>query len=115
MNRPGFEAQPGSGLNDDEVRMLWLWVVAANGWSEASQGLVQDASELTRVSRDLADLFAKHRPAGDEPPRPRGLDRGALASDLRLLAEGVEEQTGELRDGYLATAENLKAYHSLLD
>lgn len=101
-------------LTEREVSGLWRWVAAAQSWSEASQELVGDASELSTVSRDLADLFEDYRPGPSPPEAPVIVDRAALAGDLRRLADGVEDQTVELRDRYLATAADIEAYHSIM-
>jgi hypothetical protein len=101
-------------LSEREARVLWLWVVAANDWSEASQGLVNDASELSTVSRDLADLLATDHARPSPRSAPRSVDRTALARDLRQLAAAIEDQTAQLRDRYLATAADIEAYQSIL-
>jgi hypothetical protein len=101
-------------LTDAEASGLWRWVAAAKTWSEASQGLVSDASELSTVSRDLADLLEDTRPGPSSQDAPVIVDRTALAGDLRLLADGVEDQTAELRDRYLETAADIEAYRSIM-
>src|SRR5436190_4934513 len=112
-------------LSEREARGLWLWVVAANDWSETSQALVGEASELSTVSRNLADLLDEDRPGtlppgnrpGALPPggAPVSVNRTALAGDLRVLAGAIEDQTAELRDRYLATAADIDAYRSILN
>jgi len=103
-------------LSEREARGLWLWVVAANDWSETSQALVGEASELSTVSRNLAHLLDEDRP-GTLPPggAPVSVNRTALAGDLRVLAGAIEDQTAELRDRYLATAADIDAYRSILN
>jgi hypothetical protein len=119
-SHPIRAASGGAVLTEREAGALWRWVVAAKTWSEASQELVSDASELSTVSRDLADLLEDNRPGpsrpGPTPPEPPVIvDRATLAGDLRLLADGVEDQTAELRDRYLDTAADIDAYRSILD
>lgn len=101
-------------LSEREARGLWLWVAAANSWSESSQGLVNDASELSTVSRDLADLLEEDRRGESPHDAPVIVDRTALAGELRRLASGVEDQSAELRDRYLETAADIEAYRSIL-
>ena len=102
-------------MSESEARALWLWVVAANSWSETSQTLVNEASELSTVSRDLADLLEEDGPRGSPQAASLSLDRPGLAGDLRLLATAVEDQTAELRDRYLRTAADIEAYRSILN
>jgi hypothetical protein len=101
-------------LSEREARGLWLWVTAANDWSETSQGLVSNASELSTVSRDLADVLEEDGTATSPHGAPVGFDRPALAGELRQLATAVEDQSAELRNRYLATAADIEAFRSIL-
>jgi len=109
-----------SPLSDADARQMEAWVVAANAWGEASQTLVGAAAGLATASRDLSDqLDEAHSAPVGAPERVDEVseddDRVAMAVSLRVLADSVERETRDLREGYLVTASNLEQYHRLLD
>jgi len=109
-----------SPLSDADARQMEAWVVAANAWGEASQTLVGAAAGLATASRDLSDQLDEATSAPVAPPvRVEEVseddERVAMAVSLRVLADAVERETRELREGYLVTASNLEQYQGLLD
>jgi hypothetical protein len=90
-------------LNREEARALEAWTDAAEVWGKASQNFVGASSGLATASRDAADRLDA------EAARllPDGATRRSLVADLFQLADVIEEQSEELRDGYLATAATL--------
>lgn len=96
-----------------EAPAFEVWLRSAEGWAEASQSLVGASTDLTRRSRDLADLVE-----ADEPVHPRlgGLGgHDGLPAQLRELAGAIERDTREHRDRYLTTAAELALYREILD
>ena len=86
------------------------WIVGARRWGESSQGLVGASTDLSTLSRDLAD-----RIEGAPDPLPGGSMREDLSRELRGLADVIEAQAVNLRDDYLATAAGLDALGSTLE
>jgi hypothetical protein len=99
----------GPVLSTGEVTAFRSWIVVAEEWSEAAQGMVGAASTLATVSCDLADLL-EHEAASTEEAH---VGRRELGGELRLLAEKVEQETAELRDHFLAMAADIDQYRSL--
>jgi hypothetical protein len=98
-------------LSDTQAAAMEGWVVAAQTWGEASQGLVGAASELSTASRSLADEIG-----GDGAVRTdskAGVGDG-LGSRLRVLAGLVEEDAAGFRQRFLETAANLEQYGEIL-
>jgi hypothetical protein len=97
-------------LSDSDAFAMREWVIAAKEWSESAQHLVGAATELSTVSRGVADrvegasdgVFPSVAP---EPP---------LGAQLRELADSVETETRTLRDRYLITAASIEEYASVL-
>jgi hypothetical protein len=99
-------------LSEEQVREMEAWLRSARLWSETSQAMVGAATELTNASRSLAGRFEgpSTSPLSDDG------DRGAqLATQLRLLAETIEDEGRELRDRYLTTEAEIALYANLLD
>jgi len=96
-------------LSTGEVTALRDWVVVAEEWSGAAQGLVGAASTLATVSCDLADLL-EHEAASMDGA---GVGRRQLGGELRMLADKVERETAELREHFLAMAADIEQYRSL--
>jgi hypothetical protein len=99
-------------LSEGQVREMEAWLRSARLWSETSQAMVGAATGLTNASRSLAGQF--------EPPSASLFsdegDQGAqLATQLRLLAETIEDEGRELRDRYLTTEAEIALYTNLLD
>ncbi len=88
-------------LNDEEAVEMTAWVRAANSWSLAAQAIVRTSTDLATQSRDLADRLETGQEA-------------SLTAELRVLAEAVEDDSQELRDRYLGTAEALENFHDVL-
>jgi hypothetical protein len=103
----------GAPLSDGEAAQMRAWVVAANRWGVAAQTLVGAASELATASCDLADRLDPGRRSAEDGSSRDGL--ASLAGRLRLLADAVEHDSRELREGYLTTAASLEEYRSVLD
>ena len=103
----------GSPLSDGQADEMKAWVIAAGAWAEAAQALVGAANDLAIASRDLGDRLD---PAAERGRDGTGADDiASLAAGLALLADAVERETRQLRDGYLRTAANLEQYRMLLD
>ena len=83
------------------------WIVGVRNWGASSQSAVGASTELSTLSRELAD-----RIEGPPDPLPDGSIREDLSRDLRGLADVIEAQVRTLRDDYLATAASLDALGS---
>jgi hypothetical protein len=103
----------GGGLSYREIRELEAWVRSARRWSESAQAMVAATTELTNVSRFLATTLAERPPGWLSSPGDDGGEK--LATDLRRLAETVEDEGRELRDRFLQTEADLAVYKDLLD
>jgi hypothetical protein len=103
----------GPPLSDDAAKRMEVWVVAATAWGEAAQTLVGAATELATASRELSDGLDPGAPLAVEGIADT--DANGLAEGLRLLADRIEGDTRQLRDGYLATAASLDQYRGVLD
>jgi hypothetical protein len=99
-------------LSGGEARELEAWLVSARQWCESAQTMVGAATELTNSSRGLATLIAE---AQTESLSSGEDDREQLASQLRLLAQTIEDEGRWLRDRFLATEADLELYRDLLD
>ncbi len=87
---------------------MQAWVLAANDWSVAAQAVVETSTALATHSRELADrLSVSTRETGDGVV--------TLTGDLRMLADGVEADSLELRNRYLATAANIDDFKDFVD
>jgi hypothetical protein len=89
-------------LTQGEADHMERWIVVARRWGESSQGMVGLSTDLSTLSRELADRL--DRGLGGSSDRSMRED---LARQLRSLAEVIEEQVRTLRDDYLATAASL--------
>jgi alkylhydroperoxidase family enzyme len=99
-------------LSEQQVRELEAWLRSAKLWAESSQAMVGAATGLTNASRSLAGQL-------EGPSASHFSDEGArgarLATQLRLLAETIEDEGRELRDRYLTTEAEIALYTNLLD
>ena len=99
-------------LSEGQVREMEAWLRSAKLWSESSQAMVGAATGLTNASRSLAGQF-------EQPLTPLVSDDSGrspqLATQLRLLAETIEDEGRELRDRYLTTEAEIALYTRLLD
>jgi hypothetical protein len=96
-------------LTQAEVDYMERWIVVARNWGESSHGLVALSTDLSTVSRELADRLEQ----GSGPPS-RESKRDDLTRQLRTLADVIEEQVRTLRDDYLATAASLNELGSTI-
>jgi hypothetical protein len=108
----GSRGNDGGGLSDREVRELEAWVRSAMGWSESAQAMVAATTDLANKSRMLATTLAGRPPGWLSSPGDDGGEK--LASDLRRLAETVEDDGRELRERFLQTEADLALYKDVL-
>ena len=99
-------------LTEGEAREFEAWMSTARRWCESAQDMVGAATELTNSSRELAALITGE---GGAAMSANGEDRGVLGSDLRRLAQTIEDEGRSLRDRFLATEADLDLYRELLD
>jgi hypothetical protein len=99
-------------LTEGEAREFEAWMSTARRWCESAQEMVGAATELTNSSRELAELIAGGQ---DAARRSNGEEREMLGSDLRRLAQTIEDEGRALRDRFLATEADLDLYKELLD
>lgn len=100
-------------LSRDEAREMEPWFRAAQAWSVSAQAMVRTATDLSNASRTLADDMVEGSPAAFNW---EGADhRSELVSQLRVLADTIEDDVRGLRDRYLTTAAELDVYEKLLD
>jgi hypothetical protein len=100
-------------LTGAEARELEPWFRAAQAWSVSAQAMVQSATDLSNASRMLADEMIEGSPAAFNQ---ESADHGPeMASQLRRLADTIEDDVRGLRDRYLTTAAELDLYEELLD
>ena len=88
-------------FDEGEIVAMESWVLSAQEWSEASQGLVGAAASLALSSRTLADELRSNTQSFDAET---GVSLVALQQELRTLANTVEDESASSRDAYLATA-----------
>jgi hypothetical protein len=96
-------------LSEAEASGFEQWIVAARSCGDASQSLVGASTELSTVSRDLADSLDGNSPV----LLAHEGGRDSLALVLRQLATVVEEQSRELRDDYPITETTLEQLRSV--
>jgi hypothetical protein len=96
-------------LSDSEATAFEGWVGVAESCADASQKFVGASTNLSVVSRDLADSLDGN--GSGLPQHLRG-DEG-LAGALRTLASAVEENSREARDRYPMTEETLRELRSI--
>ena len=96
-------------LSDSEAIAFEGWVGVAESCADASQRFVGASSNLSTISRDLADTLDGN---GIEFPEHLG-DRKSLAEALRTLATSVEDYSREARDRYPMTEETLGELRSI--
>ena len=96
-------------LSDAEVTAFEGWVGVAESCADASQRLVGASTNLSTISRDLADSLDGN---GEGLPQYRDGRKG-LSEALRTLATAVEENSREARDGYPMTEETLLELRSV--
>ena len=99
-------------LTEGEAREFEAWMTTARRWCESAQSMVGAATELTNSSRELAALITG---GGDATLSSNGEDRGVLGTDLRRLAQTIEDEGRSLRNRFLATEADLDLYRELLD
>ena len=99
-------------LSEGEAREFEAWMSTARRWCESAQEMVAAATGLTNSSRELAALITGER---DAALSTNGEDREMLGSDLRRLAQTIEDEGRSLRDRFLATEADLDLYRELLD
>jgi hypothetical protein len=98
-------------LSDSEATAFEGWVGVAESCADASQKFVGASTNLSVVSRDLADSLD-----GNGPGLPEHLGgREGLSGALRTLATAVEEYSREARDRYPMTEETLSELRSIAE
>jgi hypothetical protein len=96
-------------LSDTEATAFEGWVGVAESCADASQRFVGASTDLSVVSRDLADTLDGN---GSELPQHLG-GRTGLAGALRILATAVEEHSREARDDHPMNEETLRELRSV--
>jgi hypothetical protein len=96
-------------LSDAEATTFEGWVGVAESCAAASQNFVGASTNLSVISRDLADDLDGN---GSEIPENAG-GREGLALALRKLAMAIEEHSREARDSYPMTEETLGELRSI--
>jgi hypothetical protein len=96
-------------LSDNEATAFEGWVGVAESCADASQRFVGASSNLSVVSRDLADDLDGN---GSDLPQYRDA-RDGLSEALRTLATAVDEFSREARDRYPLTEETLLELRSV--
>jgi hypothetical protein len=96
-------------LSDAEATAFEGWVGVAESCASASQNFVGASTNLSVISRDLADDLDGN---GSELAEHTG-GRDGLALALRKLATVVEEHSREARDSYPMTEETLRELRSI--